>query len=75
MNKKRHTASILPTCKYFGLMQDIIFYHAVVLNVPTKEQETLALQIGGCSGSNTDKFKEFSIPICQPGIQLAVLDS
>lgn len=41
--------------------------HEPVLNVPVKGQEDLVRSIGGCNGSQVDKFEKFGIKICKPG--------
>jgi len=55
INANRHTATKLRAHPQF------------VLNVPTSEMEAQVLQIGKCSGRDTNKFQSLSIRTCTPG--------
>jgi len=55
INKRRHTAELLNVSSVF------------VLNVPTRDMEHTVLDIGSCSGRETDKFQQFGLRICCPG--------
>ena len=39
------------------------------ISVPVHGSEERILAIGGCSGSDTDKFAEFHLDVCSPGWQ------
>ena len=69
INAKRHTAARLMTAFRAASEVDQTF----VLNVPTASQESMVLQIGGCSGRDIDKFDssdggvEPRFTLCRPG--------
>lgn len=55
MNNNRYTRMILRKQKKF------------TLNIPTKMEEQLVLEIGGCSGKDDDKIMHLKINVCKPG--------
>eukprot|EP00741_Cyanophora_paradoxa_P018054 tig00021037_g17434.t1 len=55
INKRRHTLKLIQARKRF------------VLSVPVRGMEDLLVAIGGCTGVEVDKFREFGIPLCHPG--------
>ena len=63
INKRRYTAGLLNVSSVF------------VMNVPTRDMEGVVLDIGSCSGRNTDKFKQFGLRLCCPGWSVNMTDS